>query len=77
METGYKVFRREVIQGLNLKAKRFDFEPEFTAKVLKKKVRVFEVPITFNPRDYKEGKKIGMKDAFAAVWTLLKYRFIE
>jgi glycosyltransferase involved in cell wall biosynthesis len=77
METGYKVFRREVIQGMNLKAKRFDFEPEFTAKVLKKKVRVFEVPITFNPRDYKEGKKIGMKDAFAAVWTLLKYRFIK
>jgi glycosyltransferase involved in cell wall biosynthesis len=77
METGYKVFRREVLQDLNLKAKRFDFEPEFTAKVLKKKVRVFEVPITFNPRDYKEGKKIGMKDAFAAVWTLIKYRFIN
>lgn len=77
METGYKVFRREVVQGFNLKAQRFDFEPEFTAKVLKNRVRVFEVPITFNPRDYKEGKKIGLKDAFAAVWTLLKFRFIN
>src|SRR3990170_3363435 len=73
METGYKVFRRNVVEGLNLKAKRFEFEPEFTAKILKRKVRIFEVPITFNPRDYEEGKKIGLKDAFQAVWTLLKY----
>ena len=77
METGYKVFRREVIQGMNIRAKRFDFEPEFTAKVLKRKYRIFEVPISFNPRDYSQGKKIKLKDAFEAVWTLLKYRFMD
>jgi glycosyltransferase involved in cell wall biosynthesis len=77
METGYKVFRRQVVEDLNLRANRFDFEPEFTAKILKRKVRVFEVPITFNPRDYSEGKKIELKDAFHAVWTLLKYRFVD
>ena len=77
METGYKVFKREVVRDLRLRAKRFDFEPEFTAKILKRKTRLFEVPITFNPRDYDEGKKIGLKDAFAAVWALLKYRFVD
>ena len=77
METGYKVFKREVVRDLRLRAKRFDFEPEFTAKILKRKIRLFEVPITFNPRDYDEGKKIGLKDAFAAVWALLKYRFVD
>jgi glycosyltransferase involved in cell wall biosynthesis len=77
METGYKVFRRKVIEGMPLHAKRFDFEPEFTAKVLKRKYRIFEVPISFNPRDYSEGKKIKLKDAFEAVWTLLKYRFVD
>jgi glycosyltransferase involved in cell wall biosynthesis len=77
METGYKVFRRKVIEGMPLRAKRFDFEPEFTAKVLKRNYRIFEVPISFNPRDYTQGKKIKLKDAFAAVWTLLKYRFVD
>ncbi|HET7011337.1 MAG TPA: glycosyltransferase family 2 protein [Anaerolineales bacterium] len=77
METGYKVFRREVIQGIPLRSRRFDFEPEVTAKLLKRGARIFEVPISFNPRDYSEGKKIGLKDAFAAVWTLLLYRFID
>ena len=77
METGYKVFRREVIDGMHIRAKRFDFEPEFTAKVLKRKYRIFEVPISFNPRDYSQGKKIKLRDAFEAVWTLLKYRFME
>ena len=77
METGYKVFRREVVEGMNIRAKRFDFEPEFTAKVLKRKYRIFEVPISFNPRDYSQGKKIKLKDAFEAVWTLLKYRFVD
>jgi glycosyltransferase involved in cell wall biosynthesis len=77
METGYKVFRREVIEGMPLRAKRFDFEPEFTAKVLKRKYRIFEVPISFNPRDYSQGKKIKLKDAFEAVWTLIKYRFMD
>jgi glycosyltransferase involved in cell wall biosynthesis len=77
METGYKVFKREIVDGMQIHANGFDFEPEFTAKILKKKVRVYEVPISFNPRDYDEGKKIGMRDAFQAVWTLLKYRFVD
>jgi len=77
METGYKVFRRKVIENMKLRARRFDFEPEFTAKVLKQKYRIFEVPISFNPRDYSQGKKIKLKDAFEAVWTLLKYRFMD
>jgi len=77
METGYKVFRREVVQDITIHARRFDFEPEFTAKIMKKKVRIYEVPISFNPRDYSEGKKIHIGDAFVAVWTLFKYRFVN
>lgn len=77
METGYKLFRREAILDLKLKAKGFDFEPEFTAKLLKRGARIFEVPIRFNPRLYSEGKKIKMRDAFVALWTLLKYRFVD
>lgn len=77
METGYKVFRRQVVADMTIHARRFDFEPEFTAKILKRKYRIFEVPITFNPRDYSEGKKIKLKDAFQAVWTLVKYRFVD
>lgn len=77
METGYKAFRREVVEDLNIKAQSFDFEPEFTAKVMKKKARIYEVPISFNPRDYSEGKKIHIGDAFVAVWTLVKYRFVN
>ena len=77
METGYKVFRSQVVRDINIRARRFDFEPEFTAKVLKRKARIFEVPISFNPRDYEDGKKIKLKDAFIAVWTLLKYRFVD
>ncbi len=77
METGYKVFRREIITALPLQAKRFDFEPEVTAKLLKRKVRIYEVPIRFNPREYSEGKKIGLGDAFEAVFTLVKYRFTD
>jgi len=77
METGYKLFRREIIEAIPLRSKRFEFEPEITAKLLKRKVRIFEVPISFNPREYHEGKKIGLSDAFQAVWALLKYRFID
>ena len=77
METGYKVFRREVLDGITIHSNSFNFEPEFTAKILKKKVRIFEVPITFNPRDYSDGKKIKLHDAFEAVWALLKYRFVN
>ncbi|MBP6176812.1 MAG: glycosyltransferase family 2 protein [Anaerolineales bacterium] len=77
METGYKVFRREVLNGMVIRANSFNFEPEFTAKILKRKYRIFEVPITFNPREYSEGKKIKLHDAFEAVWALIKYRFVE
>lgn len=77
METGYKVFKREVIQNIPLRAQRFDFEPEFTAKILKRHIRIYEVPIDFNPRDYSEGKKIKAWDAFEALWALIKYRFVD
>ena len=77
METGYKIFKREVVDDMPLHSKRFEFEPEFTAKILKRKYRIFEVPITFNPRDYSDGKKIGISDAFEAIWALVKYRFVD
>ena len=77
METGYKIFLRKVVAEMPLHARGFDFEPEFTAKVLKAKARIFEVPITFNPRNYEDGKKIKFHDAFVALWTLFKYRFID
>lgn len=77
METGYKVFRREILNGMVIRANSFNFEPEFTAKILKRKYRIYEVPITFNPREYSEGKKIKLHDAFEAVWALIKYRFVE
>ncbi len=77
METCYKAFRADVIKGIPLRSRRFDFEPEVTAKVLKRGHRIFEVPISYFGREYAEGKKIGLKDAFVAVWTLLKYRFVD
>lgn len=77
METGYKVFRRQVVQDMPLHARRFEFEPEFTAKILKRKYRIYEVPIAFYPRDYSEGKKIKLWDAFEALWALIKYRFVD
>jgi glycosyltransferase involved in cell wall biosynthesis len=77
METGYKVFKAEVIKGIPLRARRFDFEPEVTAKILKRRHRIYEVPISFDPREYAQGKKIGLPDAFAAVWTLIKYRIVD
>ncbi len=77
METGYKVFRAEVLRGVPLRSRRFEFEPEITAKVLKRGFRIVEVPIKFFPREYAEGKKITWKDAPAAFWTLVKYRFFD
>ena len=77
METGYKLFRRETIQAIRIRSERFNFEPEITAKLLKQRVRLFEVPISFNPREYSEGKKIGLGDAFEAAWALLRYRFVD
>jgi glycosyltransferase involved in cell wall biosynthesis len=77
METGYKVFRKEVVKDMKLHARGFEFEPEFTAKLMKRHAHIFEVPITFNPREYTEGKKIKAKDGFIAMWTLVKYRFVD
>ena len=77
METCYKVFSKEVIDNITLKSKRFDFEPEITAKILKKKFSIHEVQITYNCRDIKEGKKITWIDGIKAVYYLIKYRFID
>jgi len=77
METGYKVFKREVIKNMKLKAKRFDFEPEITAKILKRKYKIKEVQISFAGRKFKEGKKITWRDGIAALFYLIKYRFID
>jgi len=77
METGYKLFKKDVVKDIKIKAKGFNFEPEFTAKLLKRGVRIYEVPIRFNPRLYSEGKKIKLSDAFHAMWTLVKYRFVD
>jgi len=77
METGYKVFRREVIENMNLKAKRFDFEPEITAKILKKGYKITEIPIDFVGRKFNEGKKITWVDGIKAVFYLIKYRFTD
>ncbi|MBU0666430.1 MAG: glycosyltransferase family 2 protein, partial [Nanoarchaeota archaeon] len=71
--TCYKVFKTEVLKNINLKCKRFEFCPEITAKVLKKGYKIKEVPIRYNPRSFKEGKKINWKDGFEAIWILIKY----
>jgi glycosyltransferase involved in cell wall biosynthesis len=76
METCYKMFRREVIEGMTIESKRFDVEPEITAKILKgKKWRVYEMPISYNGRTYEEGKKITWRDGGVAIRTLFRYRF--
>lgn len=75
METGYKLFKREILQNISLKSSGFEFEPEITAKILKSGIPISEVPVKVTPRTYEEGKKIGLIDGFFAVWTLVKYRF--
>ncbi len=78
METGYKLFSKEALQGITLRSKSFNFEPEITAKFLKKGLTIVEVPISTNPRGYAQGKKLNtFKDGFVALLTLLKYRFIN
>ena len=74
METGYKVFTKKVNDTLTFKCDRFGFEPEFTAKVAKNNFRIYEVPITYNGRDYSEGKKITWKDGVAAIWYIIKFK---
>lgn len=73
METCYKLFRRELIQSITIEEKRFGFEPEITAKIAKKHCRIYEMPISYYPRSYNEGKKIGVKDGFRAIYCILKY----
>ena len=75
METCYKAFRRELIQSIEIKEKRFGFEPEITAKLAKRRCRIYEVGISYSGRTYEEGKKIGWKDGFRALYCILKYRF--
>jgi glycosyltransferase involved in cell wall biosynthesis len=77
METCYKVFRAEVIRGIPLRSRRFDFEPEITAKVLKRGYRIYEVPISYNGREWEEGKKITWRDGVIALWSLIRYRFVD
>jgi glycosyltransferase involved in cell wall biosynthesis len=77
METGYKAFRTEILKGVKIRSDRFDFEPEITAKVLKKGYRIYEVPIYYAGRDYAEGKKITWRDGFSAMWALLRFRFTD
>lgn len=73
METCYKVFKREIIQSIDIKENRFGFEPEITAKVTDKKIKIYEVPISYNPRTNEEGKKIGFKDGLRAICCIVKY----
>ncbi len=77
METGYKCFRTEIIREIPLHAKRFELEPEITAKILKRGIRIYEVPIAYYGREYDEGKKITGWDAIPAMWALIKYRFVD
>lgn len=77
METGYKVFRKEVLKDINIKSNDFTVEPEITAKVFKKKYRVYEIPISYYGRDYSEGKKIRWWHGISAIIALVKYRFVD
>ncbi|MGE5530605.1 MAG: glycosyltransferase family 2 protein [Bacteroidota bacterium] len=77
MEVGYKVFRREVLDKVQIKSNRFNFEPEFTAKVARHGFRIYEMPISYSGRTYEEGKKIGWRDGFQAIFAIIRYRFFR
>lgn len=78
METGHKAFNSDVLKGIKLRAKSFDFEPEITAKILKRKIRIHEIPIKTKPRNYHQGKKLlAIKDGPIALTTLIKYKFVD
>lgn len=77
METCYKAFRADFIKGIEIKSNRFDFEPEITAKVLKRGARLYELPVSYYGREFSEGKKITWIDGIHALWALLKFRFID
>ena len=77
METCYKIFKVNVVKNIQIEEDRFGFEPEITAKIAKRKYRIYEVGISYSGRDYSEGKKIGWKDGVRAVWCIIKYNFIR
>ena len=77
METGYKLFKSNVIKSIELKEKSFGIEPEITVKLGKKGFIFYEVPISYSGRSYDDGKKIGLKDAFIAIFCIFKYRFFD
>ena len=77
METGYKVFRRSVLDSISLRCNRFGFEPEFTAKIARNKFIIYEVPISYAGRNYSAGKKIIWKDGVAAIWFIVRFRFFS
>ncbi len=77
METCYKVFKADVLKGMELRSNRFGIEPELTAKVAKTKARIYEVPISYHGRTYAEGKKIGWKDGFSAIWSIFRYNLFR
>ena len=77
METCYKLVDRSLLLDLDLRSERFDIEPEITAKILKRRIRIYEVPISYTGREFDEGKKITWRDGFAALWTLAKFRFAD
>ena len=77
METGYKAFRRSVLDSISLKCNRFGFEPEFTSKVARNKFIIYEVPISYAGRNYSAGKKINWKDGVAALWFIVRFRFFN
>ncbi len=77
METGYKAFKSKILNEIKIKSNRFGFEPEFTAKVVKKRYRIYEVPISYSGRNYSEGKKVTWKDGVIAIFTILWFRFFD
>ncbi|HKK22018.1 MAG TPA: glycosyltransferase family 2 protein, partial [candidate division Zixibacteria bacterium] len=77
METCYKAFRRELIQSIDIEENRFGFEPEITAKIAKRRARVYEIGISYYGRTYDEGKKIGWRDGMKAVWCIVKYNLFR
>jgi glycosyltransferase involved in cell wall biosynthesis len=77
METCYKLFDRTLLDGITIRASRFEFEPEVTAKILRRGIRIYEVPISYTGREFDEGKKITWRDGFAALYALVKFRFVR
>ena len=77
METCYKVFRRSLLDGMSLRSNRFGIEPELTAKFARRRARIYEVPISYNGRTYEQGKKIGWKDGFSAIWAIVRFNLID